>query len=76
MLYRYSGQRDISVGTSFARREQHELEGLIGFFVNTLALRDVIDPDSSFIELLQQVKLPPSELMSTRIYLLKKWLKQ
>ncbi len=56
MLYRYSGQQDICVGTSFARREQHELESLIGFFVNTLALRDEIVPDVSFIELLQHVK--------------------
>ncbi len=56
LLYRYSGQHDISVGTSFARREQHELENLIGLFVNTLALRDEINPEASFIELLQQVK--------------------
>ncbi|MEO6219284.1 MAG: condensation domain-containing protein, partial [Ginsengibacter sp.] len=56
MLYRYTGQPDICVGTSFARREQQELEGLIGFFVNTLALRDEINANDSLIELLQQVK--------------------
>ena len=38
LLYRYSGQEDICVGTSIANRQQQEVEGLIGFFVNTLAL--------------------------------------
>ncbi len=56
MLYRYSGQSDISIGTSIARREQHQLEGLIGFFVNTLALRDEVKGEQSFKELLQQVR--------------------
>ncbi|MGZ5135156.1 MAG: amino acid adenylation domain-containing protein, partial [Flavitalea sp.] len=37
LLHRYSGQEDICVGTSIAGREQQELEGLIGFFINTLA---------------------------------------
>ncbi|MEP7253698.1 MAG: amino acid adenylation domain-containing protein, partial [Ginsengibacter sp.] len=56
MLYRYSGQQDISVGTSIARREQQQLETLIGFFVNTLALRDEVDGESTFMELLHQVR--------------------
>jgi len=57
MLYRYSGQQDICVGTSIASREQQALEGLIGFFVNTLVLRDTVDGGASFIDLLQQVKI-------------------
>ncbi len=61
MLYRYSGQQDISVGTSIARREQHQLESLIGFFVNTLALRDEVNGESTFMELLQQVKATTME---------------
>ena len=61
MLYRYSGQSDISVGTSIARREQHQLEGLIGFFVNTLALRDEVSGEQSFRELLQQVRTTTME---------------
>lgn len=56
LLYRYSHQRDICVGTSIASRQQKELESLIGFFVNTLALRDELDPEGSFLQLLQQVK--------------------
>ena len=39
LLYRYSGQEDIVVGAPIANRVRTEVEGLIGFFVNTLALR-------------------------------------
>ncbi|MBQ0741640.1 hypothetical protein J9332_45935, partial [Aquimarina celericrescens] len=39
LLYRYSHQDDICVGTPIANRTQEETEGIIGFFVNTLALR-------------------------------------
>jgi len=39
LLYRHSGQRDVVVGSPIAGRNRSELEGLIGFFVNTLALR-------------------------------------
>ncbi|MEO7585213.1 MAG: amino acid adenylation domain-containing protein, partial [Ferruginibacter sp.] len=56
LLYRYSGQQDICVGTPIAGRQQQELEGLIGFFVNTLALRTALNGDDSFVELLQQVR--------------------
>jgi len=42
LLYRYSGQEDICVGTPIAGRNQQELEGLIGFFINTLALRSQV----------------------------------
>ena len=56
LLYRYTGQQDICVGTPIAGRQQQELEGLIGFFLNTLALRTNISSGSSFIDLLKQVK--------------------
>ena len=39
LLSRYSGQSDLVIGTPIANRTRSELEGLIGFFVNTLALR-------------------------------------
>ncbi|PYS76002.1 MAG: hypothetical protein DMF66_17110, partial [Acidobacteria bacterium] len=39
LLYRYTGQREIVVGTPIANRQRVELENLIGFFVNTLVLR-------------------------------------
>ena len=56
LLSRYSGQEDICVGTSVANRTQKELEGIIGYFVNTLALRTQATQSSSFKEFLQAVK--------------------
>ncbi|WP_344931044.1 amino acid adenylation domain-containing protein [Aquimarina addita] len=56
LLYRYSGQVDICVGTPIANRTQEELEGLIGFFVNILALRSDLSGNPSFNTLLSQIK--------------------
>ena len=57
LLYRYSGQGDICVGSPIAGRTRQETEGLIGFFVNTLALRDDLTDNPAFDNLLAQVKL-------------------
>jgi amino acid adenylation domain-containing protein len=64
LLYRYSGQEDICVGTPIAGRNRQELEGLIGFFVNTLAMRSQLRADMSFNELLQDVKTTTLEAYS------------
>ena len=56
LLYRYSGQEDICVGTPIAGRSQQELEGLIGFFINTLALRSKLSAEMTFSKLLSEVK--------------------
>lgn len=56
LLSRLSGQKDIVVGMPVANRRRRELEGLIGFFVNTLALRVRLDDDASAADLLGQVK--------------------
>ena len=48
LLYRYSHQSDICVGTPIAGRFQQEVEGLIGFFLNTLALRSEVKNDVPF----------------------------
>ncbi|NPD24476.1 non-ribosomal peptide synthetase, partial [Corallococcus exiguus] len=56
LLSRYSGQTDISVGSPIAGRTRAELEGLIGFFVNTLVMRARVDGETSFRELLKQVR--------------------
>ncbi|MHA4812540.1 amino acid adenylation domain-containing protein, partial [Flavitalea flava] len=56
LLFRYSGQSDISVGTAVAGRQQVEVEGLVGFFTNTLVLRSNVNESISFSDLLQQVK--------------------
>ncbi|HJT72963.1 MAG TPA: amino acid adenylation domain-containing protein, partial [Chitinophaga sp.] len=56
LLYRYSGQNDICVGTPLAGRTQQEAESLIGFFINTLAVRSDLGHNSTFNTFLQQVK--------------------
>ncbi|MUG94288.1 amino acid adenylation domain-containing protein [Scytonema sp. UIC 10036] len=56
LLYRYTGQTDILVGSPIANRERSEIEGLIGFFVNTLVLRTDVSGDPSFDELLPQIR--------------------
>lgn len=56
LLYKYSGQNDIAIGTSIAGRPQQELEKLIGFFVNTLVLRSSFDDGQDYRSFLQQVK--------------------
>ena len=52
LLYRYSGQEDIVIGSAIANRNREELEHLLGFFVNTLALRAKLKADMPFTELL------------------------
>jgi len=47
-----TGQGDLVIGTPIANRNHVELEGLIGFFVNTLALRGEVAPDEPFTSLL------------------------
>jgi amino acid adenylation domain-containing protein len=56
LLYRYSGQEDIIVGSPSAGRNQPEIEELIGFFINTLVLRGDLSGNPSFKELLAQVR--------------------
>jgi non-ribosomal peptide synthetase component F len=56
LLYGYTGQEDIVVGANVANRNCTEVEGLIGFFVNNLALRTDLSGNPSFRELLRRVR--------------------
>ncbi|MCA9973778.1 MAG: amino acid adenylation domain-containing protein, partial [Anaerolineales bacterium] len=56
LLHRYTGQDDFAVGTPISGRNQPETKGLIGFFLNTLALRTDLSGNPTFRELLQRVR--------------------
>jgi amino acid adenylation domain-containing protein len=56
LLYCYTGQEDILIGSPIANRDRLEISNLIGFFVNTIVLRSDLSNDPSFSELLQRVR--------------------
>ncbi|HEX5717204.1 MAG TPA: amino acid adenylation domain-containing protein, partial [Thermoanaerobaculia bacterium] len=60
LLHRWTGQEDLVIGTPFANRRRAEVQGLIGFFVNTLPIRARLGADAtgrpSFRELLRRTR--------------------
>jgi amino acid adenylation domain-containing protein len=56
LLHRYTGQSEIVVGVPISNRNRPELEGLIGFFVNSLVLRVAVHSDEPFRELVDRVR--------------------
>ncbi|HYC30604.1 MAG TPA: amino acid adenylation domain-containing protein, partial [Chitinophagaceae bacterium] len=56
LLYRYTGQEDICVGSPLAGRRRHEIEELVGFFINPVAIRTNLADKPAFTALLEQVK--------------------
>ncbi|MEU6972350.1 amino acid adenylation domain-containing protein [Kitasatospora aureofaciens] len=64
LLYRYTGQQDMLVGTGAANRTIPELEPLLGMLVNTLVLRTKVSPDQTFNDLLAQVRQSVAETLA------------
>ncbi|MBD6618564.1 amino acid adenylation domain-containing protein [Komarekiella sp. 'clone 1'] len=56
LLYWYTGDKDIVVGTDIANRNRIEIENLIGFFVNQLVLRSNLSGNPTFSDFLQQIR--------------------
>jgi len=63
-----SGQEDIIIGTPISGRDHHELEDQIGYFLNTLALRDSVDGSLLFSDFLQNVKQTTLEAYQHQAY--------
>ena len=68
MLHRFSGAQDIAVGFPVAGRERPELEGQIGFYVNTLILRDNVEGDEPFLEMLARLRVTATEAYEHQDY--------
>jgi amino acid adenylation domain-containing protein len=66
LLSRYSGDKDICIGTPVANRPGSKLEKLIGLFINSIVLRVQIDEELSFRELLKKVKETSLEALSNQ----------
>lgn len=56
LLYKYTGQTDILIGTPVANRTRSELEDLIGLLINMLVLRIDLSGEPTFLELLKRVR--------------------
>ncbi|WP_343746119.1 amino acid adenylation domain-containing protein [Chitinophaga sp.] len=56
LMFRYCGQSDLIIGTPVAGRDHPDLENQIGYFLNTLALRNHIKGEDSFTEVLENIR--------------------
>ena len=65
LLSRYSGQDDVVIGTPFAGRNRTELESMVGYFINPLALRVDLSGDPTFSELLVRTRETTLEAFRT-----------
>lgn len=68
LLYRYSGQHDITIGTEIATRNHPQLQSLIGLFLNTLVIRDQIEPEKGYKNLLAKVRQTVTEALEHSDY--------
>lgn len=68
LFYRYTGETDIIIGNPIAGRDHSDLEDQIGVYINTLALRNHIDPNNSFVELYDQIRETTLKSLEHQMY--------
>jgi amino acid adenylation domain-containing protein len=68
LLHKYTGEEDLMVGSPVAGRPHYDLENQIGFFINTLVLRNTVNSENSFQELLGKVNKTLTEAFDNQIY--------
>ncbi|MBO9587035.1 MAG: AMP-binding protein, partial [Flavobacterium sp.] len=68
LLYHYSHQEDIIIGSPIAGRDNSELDGQIGFYLNTLALRTRFEGNNSFKTLLKEVRKTTLEAYEHQVF--------
>jgi fengycin family lipopeptide synthetase D len=68
LLHKYTGAEDILVGSPVAGRQHYDLENQVGFFINTIVLRNGINPENTFEELLIKVKETLAGAFDNQVY--------
>ncbi|MFH0733032.1 MAG: amino acid adenylation domain-containing protein [bacterium] len=68
LLYKYTGEEDIIIGSPVAGRQHFDLENQVGFFINTIVLRNEINPENTYQELLNKVKETLSDSFDNQVY--------
>lgn len=68
LLHKYTGQTDFVVGTPVAGRNDVDLENQIGYYLNTLALRNQVDAGASFADLLNRIRLNALNAFDQQVY--------
>ncbi|QXU43274.1 non-ribosomal peptide synthetase [Pedobacter sp. D749] len=68
LLYKYTGQNEIIIGSPMAGREHQNLENQIGFYINVVPIRTILEPDHSFKKLLTKTKNNLLEIYDHQIY--------
>lgn len=68
LLYKYTNQTDIVIGSPFAGRYHPDLENQIGYYINTIALRTKCDKDFTFSEFLEVTRETVLEASNHQVY--------
>jgi non-ribosomal peptide synthetase component F len=68
LLFKYTGQQDILIGTPIAGRNHADLENILGFFVNTLVMRNILKKEQLFRDFLEGVKINTIEAFKNQDY--------